>query len=265
MLDPARIFRYRGLLFVLTSRELKGRYRGSVLGFLWSLVTPLLLLVVYTFVFSIIFRPRFEGADPYPVFLVAGLFPWIWISTSVLEGTVSLTASASLIRKTVFPAELLPLVPVFSNLMNFVFALPVIGIGLVAARALGHSVGGWGLMVLPLVVVVQLPFVAGLSLGFSALTVHFKDVRDIVTNLITLFFFASPIIYSLDSIEYEWLRNLIRLNPFSPFILAFQHVLFAGVVPPPWIWGQMALMSAVSWLAGSWIFDRLSESLAEAV
>src|SRR6476619_3115438 len=98
-----QLFRFRGLLATLTGRELKARYRGSVLGYLWSLANPLLLLGVYTFVFSVVFRPRVAGADPYALFVVSGLFPWVWLSTSLLEGTVSLTANSGLLRKAVFP------------------------------------------------------------------------------------------------------------------------------------------------------------------
>ena len=116
---------FRGLLWTLVVRELKARYRGSLLGYLWSLVNPLLLLAVYTFVFNYIFKPRMEGADPYALFLMTGLFPWIWASTSLLEGTVSLSANAGLIRKAVFPAEVLPTVSVVSNLVHFLFALPI--------------------------------------------------------------------------------------------------------------------------------------------
>ena len=102
----SRVLRHRGLLAALTLRELKARYRGSILGFFWSLVQPLLLLAVYTFVFSVVFQPRSAGADPYALFLVCGLFPWIWLSTALVEGTTSLVASAGLIRRAVFPAEL---------------------------------------------------------------------------------------------------------------------------------------------------------------
>ena len=121
-----RLFVFRGLLWTLVVRELKARYRGSFLGYFWSLVNPLLLLAVYTFVFNYIFRPRMEGADPYALFLMTGLFPWVWASTSLLEGTVSLTANAGLIRKAVFPAEVLPVVNVLANLVHFLFALPIL-------------------------------------------------------------------------------------------------------------------------------------------
>ena len=140
-----QIFRYRGLLATLTSRELKARYRGSVLGFFWSLANPLMLLAVYTFVFSIVFKPDTRGSmSPYALFLVSGLFPWIWVSASSLEGSMSLLANSGLIRKAVFPAELLPMVAVLQNLVHLLFALPIVIVALVAGRLLGYPVGGIG-------------------------------------------------------------------------------------------------------------------------
>ena len=195
-----QIFRFRGLLATLTSRELKARYRGSALGFLWSLANPLLLLAVYTFVFSIVFQPRVAGADPYALFVVSGLFPWIWLSTSMLEGSMSLIANGGLIRKAVFPAELLPMVTVLSNLVHLLLALPVV---LVAVLASWHAHRPWrrrlSAVLLPAVVLLHLPMISGLALGFSALTVHFKDVRDLLANLLTLLFFLTPILYPLES------------------------------------------------------------------
>ena len=134
----ARLARHRDLLGTLTRRELVARYRGSVLGFLWSFVQPLLLLAVYSVVFGYIFAPRVAGAEPYPLFLVCGLFPWIWFSTSLAEGTMALVANSGLIRRSVFPLELLPVVPVLSNLAQLLLALPVVAAGIVIARSQGH-------------------------------------------------------------------------------------------------------------------------------
>ncbi len=138
-----RLLRFRGLLLTLTARELKARYRGSLLGFLWSLVNPLLLLAVYSFVFGVVFS-RAGGAEPYAVFLITGLFPWIWVSGALLEGTMSLIANAGLLRKAVFPAEVLPVVAVLANLVHFLLALPIVAALAVARFGLGHPVGGWG-------------------------------------------------------------------------------------------------------------------------
>jgi lipopolysaccharide transport system permease protein len=261
-----QLFRFRGLLATLTSRELKARYRGSVLGFLWSLVNPLLLLAVYTFVFSIVFKPDARGGmSPYALFLVSGLFPWIWLSASILEGSMSLIANSGLIRKAVFPAELLPMVSVLSNLVHFLFALPIVIVALAAGRLLGFKVGGASIAALPAILLLQLPMVSGLALGASALTVHFKDVRDLLANLLTLMFFLTPILYSLEAIRHlapVWWA--VRLNPFTPFTLAYQEALFRGELPDPLLWAQMALVSMVAWALGAGLFERLRETLVEA-
>jgi lipopolysaccharide transport system permease protein len=259
-----QILRFRGLLATLTSRELKARYRGSVLGFLWSLANPLLLLVVYTFVFGVVFRPRSEGADPYALFVVSGLFPWIWLSTSALEGAGSLTANSGLIRKAVFPAELLPMVSVLSNLVHLLFAVPILAVALLAGRLLGYPVAGPMSLLFFAVLLLNLPLVAGLALGASALTVHFKDVRDLLSNLLTLLFFLTPILYPLASLGHlpaVWW--LVRLNPLTPFTLAYQDVLFHGQAPEPVLWVQMALVSLVFWSLGAGLFERLRETLGE--
>ena len=264
MLEAARqIYRYRSLLWNLTVREIKARYRGSVLGFLWSLANPLLLLAVYSLVFGFIFQQRIEGADPYPLFLICGLFPWIWISTSILEGTMSLVANAGLIRKSAFPAELLPTMSVLSNLVHFVLALPILAAALVTGRLLGSPVGGLPFLLLPVVVALQLPMIAGIALGLAALNVHFKDVRDLTINAITLLFFLSPILYLL-SVLPPRLQLLIHLNPFTPFILAYQEVLFHGVVPGPVRWLAMIGVSALLWVLGASLFERLRDTLVEA-
>jgi lipopolysaccharide transport system permease protein len=265
-----QLFRFRGLLGTLTARELKARYRGSVLGFLWSLANPLLLLAVYSFVFGVLFRPARSqgiGDGPYALFVVSGLFPWVWLSTSTLEGSMSLIANSGLIRKAVFPAELLPMVVVLSNLVHLLLAMPVVLAALVASWLLTHhAVGGTAVVLLPLVILLHLPMVAGLALGASALTVHFKDVRDLLANLLTLLFFLTPILYSLDFFagQYRMMTLVVRLNPFTPFTLAYQDVLFFGQAPSPLLWVQMGLVSLIFWSAGSWLFDRLRETLVEA-
>lgn len=262
-----RIVRYRSLLRTLVVRELKARYRGSVLGYLWSLVNPLLLLVVYSFVFGTIFDPRDPDIHPYGLFLITGLFPWIWVQGSWLEGTSSLLANAGLIRKAAFPAELLPLVPVLANLVHFALAVPVIvGSFLVYTVHYGGTVSGPAAVLLPLVVAVQLPMVAGLALGFSALNVHFKDVRDLLTNLLTLLFFMTPILYQIDRLEkFPTIQALVSANPFTPFARAYQLSVFEGIVPGPALWLHMVLVSLVTWALGAWLFQRLSETLVEAV
>jgi len=260
-----RLFRHRSLLVTLTVRELKGRYRGSVLGFLWSFAQPLLLLAVYSVVFGYIFKPRVAGAEPYPLFLVCGLFPWIWFSTALTEGTMSLVANAGLIRRSVFPVELLPVVPVASNFVHLLLALPVLLAGIALGRFEGFAVGGWGMLALPLVMLLEMPLVAGCSLALGALHAHFKDVRDLLVSVLTLMFFLTPVLYPLEAIQVPLLRWVVRVCPVTPFTLAYQQALFAGRWPDLQLWGEMALVSVVAWGFGAFVFGRLRETLVEAV
>jgi len=255
------------LLWTLTARELKARYRGSLLGYLWSLVNPLLLLAVYTIVFDLVFRNRAGGVQPYAVFLLSGLFPWIWLSSALLDGTVSLSANAGLLRKAVFPAEVLPVVSTLASLAHYLLALPVLLLALVVARYFfAYPVGGWSALLLPVAIAVQLPFVAGLALALSALAVHFKDVRDLLANLLTLAFFLTPILYPLETVaSVRALRLLVAVNPATPFIRLYQELLFFGRVPGPGLWLQALGLALIAWAIGSWLFERLSQTLVEAV
>lgn len=266
------VLRYRGLLATLVRRELAARYRGSALGFLWSLVNPLLLLGVYSLVFGYLLVPRSEAldgavaaTDPYALFLITGLFPWVWASTSLLDGATSLSTNAGLIRKAVFPVDLLPLVAVGSNLVHLLLAMPILIGALLVGRWLGYPVLSASSFLVVLVIAIELMMLAGLALGLSALNVHFKDVRDLLANGLQLLFFLAPILYSLDSIIWPGIRNLIRMNPMTPFTQAFQELLFRGDVPSLWIWLHMIALATISLGVGSWLFHRLEDTLVESV
>src|SRR5215475_603087 len=130
----AQLIRYRGLIQSLVARELKARYRGSVLGFVWSFINPLLLLLVYSFVFTTVIPNRTEGVQPYALFMFCGLLPWTWFSSSLSEAAGSLIASGNLIKKVLFPAEILPLVTVLANMVHFFLGLPILAAFLVFYR-----------------------------------------------------------------------------------------------------------------------------------
>lgn len=262
-----RLFQHRALLMTLTVREVKARYRGSALGFVWSLANPLLLLAVYSLVFDVIFAARWERSEPYAVFLISGLFAWTWATAALLDGTASLTANASLIRKAVFPAEVLPAVVVVAHMVHFLLALPIVLGAVVIGRFLGYPIGGVGIVALPLVIALALVTLVGASLGLAALHVHFKDVRDLLQNLLTISFFLAPILYPLHGVEaiHPLLRSVVLCNPATPFIRGFQATVFEGVWPSAAVWGAMAAIALVSWWLGSWLFRRLSETLVEAV
>src|SRR5688572_15401077 len=127
----AQLPRYRALIHSLVARELKARYRGSVLGFFWSFINPLLLLLIYTFVFTIVVPNRDPLAQPYALFMFCGILPWTWFSSSLSEASNSLIANGNLIKKVLFPAEVLPIVSVLANMVHFFLGLPILAAFLV--------------------------------------------------------------------------------------------------------------------------------------
>src|SRR5947207_13566764 len=122
----AQLIRYRGLIASLVARELKARYRGSVLGFLWSLINPLLLLLIYSFVFTTVMPNETKGVQPYQLFMFCGILPWNWFATSLSDAAGSLIGGGNLIKKVLFPAEVLPLVSVLTNMVHFFLGLPIL-------------------------------------------------------------------------------------------------------------------------------------------
>ena len=257
-----RLVRYRGLIQTLVARELKARYRGSVLGFFWSFINPLLLLLVYTFVFSVVL-PGFRGdLEPYALFLFCGLLPWTWFSSALLEASNSLIANGNLIKKVLFPAEILPVVAVLSNMFHFFFALPILALFLLFyARPLQVVELVW----FPVVVVVQLVLTLGLAFVLSALTVHFRDLRDILGNLLTLWFFATPILYPMSMLP-ERGKVFMDLNPFAHLSISYQEILFYEGPFGHWKWLlALAVASVGLFLVGYGLFDRLRDSFAEEV
>jgi ABC-type polysaccharide/polyol phosphate export permease len=258
------LYRYRQLVLTLTARDLKARYRGSILGFFWSLANPLLLLGVYTLVFTQFF-PR-PGVPAYPLFLFAGILPWTFFAGSVLEATTAVSANAGLVKKVMFPAETLPLVVVASHLVHFALAMPILLLALVIAVATGSATLTPLILLAPVYMVVQTIFVAGIALMVSSASVLFRDLRDLIANLLQLGFFLTPVLYSIGSdFIAPSIRTLLRLNPMTPFVVGFQHIFVFGSAPP-WIDAiLMVVYAMISILLGFAVFDRLRDTLAEVL
>ena len=258
-----QLLRYRALVQSLVARELKARYRGSVLGFFWSFINPLLLLLIYSFVFTVVL-PGIHPPDlePFAVFMFCGILPWSWFSSSLLESSNVLIAGGNLIRKVLFPAEILPIVTVLAGLVHFCLGLPILAAFLLYY---GVQISLADLAWFPLIVGVQLVLTLGLALFLSALTVHFRDVRDLLSNLLTLWFFATPIIYPLSQVPTQ-LGKFLNANPFTHLAVSYQEVLFR---PGPFIdWPRLLILgggSVLVLLGGYFVFDRLRDTLAEEV
>jgi lipopolysaccharide transport system permease protein len=255
--------RYRGLIQTLVARELKARYRGSVLGFVWSFINPLMLMAIYSFVFSTFMPNDDVSVQPFPLFMFCGVLPWTWFSTSLTEASGSLISGGNLIRKVLFPAEVLPIVTVLANMVHFLLGLPILIVFLVAY---GHYPAPTHLIWFPVVVLVQLVLTIGLGLALSALTVHFRDVRDILANVLILWFFATPIIYPWTRKGIVEHKGLLDLNPFTHLAIGYQEIFFYRDGFGAWKGlAADAVLGVVVFLAGYWLFDRLRDSFSEAV
>ena len=261
----AQLRRYRGLIQSLVARELKARYRGSVLGFFWSFVNPLMLLSIYTFVFKYILPNPSTDTDPYSVFMFCGLLPWTWFSASLVEASGALITGGNLIKKVLFPAEVLPIVAVLSNMVHFFLGLPILIAFMIGFQ---HMPDPGDLIFFPLAVAVQLVFTLALGLILAALTVHFRDIRDLLSNLLTFWFFATPIIYFYELPSVQSFRWLFDFNPFFHLVVSYQEILFFH---GPFVEGHLKWLlalgagSCVLFVFGYWLFDRLRDSFAEVV
>jgi ABC-type polysaccharide/polyol phosphate export permease len=252
------LLRQRELILTLVGREMKTRYRGSVLGYCWSFLNPLLLLAVYTVVFSTVFQPRVAGVTPFALFLFVGLLPWTWFAGCLTECTTVFADNAQLMKKVPFAPEVLPVVKVLAHGLHFVLALPVV---LAALAFTGHL--RWTAVLLVIPMAVELLALAGLGLLVSAASVYFRDLKDLLTNLLHLLFFATPIVYVLEMLPAEWMRTLIRLNPLTHLLRLWQDTLFFGRVPSAGTLLAAAGFALAALALGLAAFAAMRENLAE--
>lgn len=252
------LWRYRALVWALVGRHLRARYRGSFLGFVWSFLNPLCLIAVYSLVFQ--YYIRFQDVKHYTLFLFAGLLPWIWFSGALLEAVGAISSGGSLITKALFPPQILPVVAVLTNLANFIFAIPLLlGFMVVMGLVPSHT-----LLVLPVVIFFELIFLIGLSLGLSALNVHYRDIQHILGNFMTLWFFLCPIIYPVANVPERW-RFTLLVNPVAIFTEMYQGIFLDGVMPSGTKLVLVAAVSGITFILGCLVFNRYRESFAELI
>lgn len=246
------VWRYRELLVLLVSRDLKVRYKRSVLGMFWTLLNPLLQMIVYTLVFSTIMR---IDVPQFPVFLLSGLLPWTLISVSTTASATSLLNNQGLIRKVAVPQAVWPISIVSSKVVDLLLSLvPLVLI----ATALGRPPNLAWICLVP-ALAFAIAFTAGLSLLFSSMTVFFRDVRHLIDILLQVWFYLTPVLYPYSYVErlpYEWVRTLFDINPATPIVRMFQLAIYEGSFPDARTAGMAALFAATSLAIGWSAFQR---------
>lgn len=252
----SQLIKYRSLIAALVVRFLSSRYRGSVLGFFWTFLNPLCLMVVYTLVFK--YYIRFDSVNNYSIFLFCGLLPWLWMQSSLIEGSVSIVSSGHLITKSMFPAHILPTVSLLTNLVNFVLSLPLLFIFMIVAGMAIH----WTLLCVPFLILVNYCFLHGLVLMLSSINVHFRDVQHILGNLLTFLFFLCPILYPVSQVP-ERFRFTLELNPFALFTITYRELILQGDLPSVMHVLVMVVSALLSLLLGVIFYNRYRETFAE--
>jgi ABC-type polysaccharide/polyol phosphate export permease len=201
--------------------------------------------------------------------MFCGLLPWTWFTTALLESASSLIVSGNLIKKVLFPAEVLPIVSVLASMAHFFFGLPILGGFLLYYEFIAPGafiqLHFAELIWFPVVVLVQLIFTAALALLLSALTVHYRDIRDLLGSLLTFWFFVTPIIYPWTLTHNGVAGRLMNLNPFYHLAVSYQEILFFGQFGHARSLLLLGALSVLVFLGGYWLFDRLRDSFAEAV
>lgn len=260
---------YRDLIRNLVVRDLKVRYKNSVLGVLWSLLNPLMMMLVFTVVFTIMTR---AGSDvPYfPVFVLCALLPWNFFSTSVIGATSSILSNANLVNKVYFPREILPLATVLAELVNYCLALVVL-FGMILA--FGIALTPWALL-LPVVILIQIAFTVGIGFMLATLNVFYRDTQQIMGVVMLAWFFMTPIFYPVSilpnnyqlwGITIDVWRWAHILNPMTSLIATYRVILYNGAPPAYDFLLRTAVTALVFLLLGIFIFRRYSWRFAEEI
>ena len=252
-----RLYKYRELLKSNVKKEIRGKYKGSILGVLWSFINPLLTVLVYAIVFPYILRVKQEN---YLIFLIVGIIPWNFFTNFISVGTTTILANENIIKKVFFPREILPISVALSGLVNFFISCVI-----VLLFVLGSGIGiHHYIVLLPVIAIIQFMLSLGIIFILSAVNVYVRDTEYIVNFIITMLFYGTPIIYSLEMFPVK-MRWLLDLNPMAHIIEAYRSILYYLEWPDFNILGIVAIFSFLVMTLGYLIFRKLEKGFAEEV
>lgn len=268
MKNLKELYDYRQMIFSLVKKDLRGRYKGSALGFLWTFLNPLLQLVVYSIVFSTIFRNNIEK---FYLYLFIGLLPWMFFSSSLTVGSVSVISSKDMVKKIYFPREVLPIAYVTSSFVNMLLCFLVVFIVMIIGGIDPNSTFHWtALLYLPIVMIVEYVLALGFAMLASALTVYFRDLEHILGIITMAWMYATPILYDVSMIQNILvekgmgnLMHLYMLNPMTPIIVAYHQILYYGQAPDLSTLLSAVVLGLFFLILGYLVFRKLQRGFAE--
>ncbi len=251
----------RNLIWNFVRRDLRARYVGSLMGFFWAVIHPLVLLASYSFVFSIVFqiRPYQSATENFALYLFCGILPWLYFQDTLSRSCTSVTDHAHLIRKTVFPSEILPVSLLLSNLVYHLIGLGVLCVVLAAAGLLR-----WTVVMIPLYLGALMVFCLGLGWLSAAVQVFLRDAAQVLSVLLVFWFWLTPVFYSLEQVP-EAYRPLLQANPIAMAVHGYRDCLLEGRLPA---WGELALlwlMAAAAFAAGGLVFRTTKREFVDVL
>lgn len=250
------LWQYREMIVSLVKRDLKSRYKGSILGFLWMFLNPLLQLCVYTIVFSVIMR---SGIEKYYLFLFVALVPWIFFSTCLSGGTMVVFGQQDMVKKIYFPREVLPIAFTTSQFVNMLLSFLVI-FAVVFVERIEIKWQAWAC--LPLVMIIEYILALGITFLASALTVYFRDLEHILGIVSMAWMYLTPVLYSIDMVPEEY-QMIAQLNPMTPITIAYRDILYYGQMPELNTLVNAIVLGIAVLLVGKVSFSRLQRGFAE--
>ncbi|MBN1914020.1 MAG: ABC transporter permease [Candidatus Omnitrophica bacterium] len=259
MLKPRikKIYSYRHTLWDMAVKQLKAKYIGSILGIFWAVINPLLMMSAISFVFTAVFKIQIKN---FPLFALAGIFPWMFFSSALSEATFSILGQQSILRQFNLPREIIPLSSILANFFNFL-------IGWIIIYPLFLFFNPKIIVMLPLLIIALLLnffFVCGLGLLFSVLNVFWRDIGQLLGILLIFWFWVTPIFYSLDMIplKFRWVCNF---NPLTAYIVYYREVIFTGSPPSLSMFLAIFFWALVSLIIGLSVFSSLESKLLKEV
>lgn len=251
-----RLYSYRELLKSNVKKEIRGKYKGSFLGILWSFINPLLTVLVYAIVFPYILRVKQEN---YLIFLIVGVIPWNFFTTVVQQGTTTILGNENIIKKVFFPREILPISIATSALINFFISCII-----VFAFVIGSGIGIHRYVILlPVITIIQYMLSLGITFILSAINVYVRDVEYIVNFLVTMLFYGTPVLYDLSTFGTGFISKIINLNPMTHIINAYRSILYYQSWPDFTSLGIVGVFSFIVMIIGYLIFRKLEKGFAE--
>lgn len=256
MKNLREIYEYRDMIFSLARRELRGKYKKSVLGFLWAFLGPMFQIIIYSIVFTVVYH---NGLPNYYIFLMTGMLPWTFFADSISAGTGAIVANSEMVKKIYFPREALVLSEVYAKMINMLLSFLVMA-AFLAISGVGFS---YHLILLPLIILSELLMAVGIAFFVSAVTVYLRDLEYIINIVLMAWIWGTPVMYAMDSVKQPVFHRLLELNPMSNVIEAYHSVLYYHRFPTVLNVVVPTVEGIVFLIIGYTVFEKLKKHFVE--